>query len=100
MKRTPIIVAGQVYLHTELDEYVVVIKAKCGEIQYKAEKFCGQNDVELFLTRFEPVDPINLKQEEHELLLKLLDKPSVPLSIGWVQPEDEDGEYEDEDGDE
>lgn len=97
MKRTPIIVVGQVYLHTELNEYVVVTKSTRGDIQFKGPGFGGMNEVELFLERFGPVDPSDLSVEETEVLTKLLDKPGVPLSIGWVHvDEDDEGTDQDE----
>lgn len=95
MKRTPIIVVGQVYLHSELNEYVVVTKATRGDIQFKGPGFGGMNEVELFLERFGPVDPSDLTPEETQTLLTILDKPGVPLSVGWVQM-DEDEEYEED----
>lgn len=94
MKRTPIIVQGQVYLHMTLNEYVVVTKATRGNIQFRGPGFNGMNEAELFLERFGPVDPTDLSEAEMAGLLKLLDKPGVPLSIGWVQVDGE--EYEED----
>lgn len=94
MKRTPIIIPGQVYLHTQFNEYAVVTKATRGDIQFKGPGFGGMNEVQLFLQRFEPVDPADLDLEEEALLKGLLGS-SVELSVGWVKPDDE-GEYEDD----
>lgn len=88
MKRTPIIVPGQVYLHTSLNEYAVVTKATRGDIQFKGNGFGGMNEVELFLERFGPVDPADLEEHEAAQLLKLLPE-NVKLSTGWVTPDDE-----------
>lgn len=94
MKRTPIIIVGQVYLHLNLNEYVVVTKSTRGDIQFKGNGFGGMNEAELFLERFGPVDPSDLDETETAQLLKLLDRPGVPLSIGWVVQEDDELEEE------
>lgn len=111
MKRTPIIVPGQVYLHTSLEQYVprdpfdilvgceqqhvnqrqeylVVTKAIQGDIFFRGNGFKGMNEVESFLERFGPVDPEDLTPEEMHELCALI--PGVPLSTGWVEPEEEE----------
>ena len=88
MTRTPIIVAGQVYLHGDLNEYLVVTKAKQGEIHFKGVGFGGIHDFELFLSRFGPVDPMDLTPGEVQQLATLVE--GVALSTGWV------GEVQDE----
>ena len=93
MSRTPIIVPGQVYLHNDLNEYLVVVKANQGDIQFKGAGFSGMNEAELFLTRFSPVDPTDLDADEVHALKALLNTPTA-LSTGWVQPDDEDYETE------
>ncbi len=97
MKRTPIIVPGQVYLHTELNEYAVVTRSVRQQVQYRGIKagqvFSGMNEAEVFLERFGPVDPEDLTSEEAEVLTLLLPAPTA-LSVGWVVEEDDD---EDED---
>lgn len=110
MKRTPIITAGQVYLHPEANryvdatgavrfagEYLVVTRSNRGEIQFKGAGFSGMNELELFLERFGPVDVADLTPTEVEQLTALLGRPDVPLSTGWVGSEDDDLEGEDED---
>jgi hypothetical protein len=89
--RTPIIVAGQVYLHSELNEYLVVTKSTRGDIQFKGLGFGGMNDVDMFLERFGPVDPTDLTKEEMADLNALV--PGVSLSTGWVEL---DGDEDDE----
>ena len=94
MKRTPIIVVGQVYLHNDLNEYAVVVKSTRQQIQYRGKTDSGQifgglNEAEVFLERFGPVDPADLTKEEVATLTSLLDKP-MPLSIGWVCIDDEE----------
>jgi hypothetical protein len=95
VKRTPIIIPGQVYLHKQLNEYLVVTKATRGDIQFKGPGFGGMNEVELFLERFEPVDPADLEPAE-ALQLRDLVSSNVVLTVGWVQP-DEDGEFDEDD---
>lgn len=94
MKRTPIIIPGQVYLHNELNEYAVVTKATKGDIRFSGIGFSGMNESENFLERFSPVDPADLEAEEATSLLGLLH--GVPLSVGWVTSEDDDGDEEGE----
>lgn len=94
MSRTPIVIPGQVFLHAELNEYLVVTKATRGDIQFKGPGFSGMNEVELFLKRFGPVDPVDLDDSETLMLKNLLNSPSIQLSTGWVQVE---GDDEDED---
>ena len=96
MKRTPIIVPGQVYLHTALNEYAVVTKATKGDIQFKGLGFGGLNEAELFLERFGPVNPQDLDEEETKQLLSLLPS-NTKLSTGWVTPDDELGVDENDD---
>jgi len=98
MKRTPIIISGQVYLHTELNEYAVVTSSTRQMIRYagvtdKGGVFSGVNDAYIFLDRFEPVNPADLDDNEAKALLNLLTSP-MPLSIGWVSDEGEDDEEE------
>jgi hypothetical protein len=93
MKRTPIIIAGQVYLHPEQNEYLVVTKANRGDIRFKGPGFSGVHDVELFLERFGPVDPADLTEAEQALLLGLLGD-GTKLSVGWVEPDDAENDEE------
>lgn len=89
MKRTPIIVQGQVYLHSGYNEYLVVTKVNRTDIGFKGPGFSGMNEAELFLERFGPVDPSDLSEDERVVLQELC--PGKTLSTGWVPPED-DGE--------
>lgn len=95
MKRTPIIVPAQVYLHNEHNEYIVVTKVTRGDIQFKGKGFYGMNESELFLERFSPVDPADLTPDETNELTAFLTTP-LALLVGWVEPED-DGEDDFED---
>jgi hypothetical protein len=95
MSRTPIIIPGQVYLHPQLNEYLVVTRATRGDIQFKGPGFSGMNEVELFLERFGPVDPADLDEAECNALLVLLNTP-CKLSVGWVQPDEDDIDGDDD----
>jgi hypothetical protein len=92
MKRTPIISVGQVYLHADLNEYLVVTKSTRGLIQFKGTSFSGMNDVELFLERFGPVNPEDLLEEE-ATALKVLLPCGTDLLVGWVS-QDGDEEFD------
>ncbi len=85
MKRTPIIVPGQVFLHPT-NEYIVVTKANRGDISFKGQGITGMHEAELFLKRFGPVDPADLSAEEQQALHQFTDKP---LSTGWVVQDDD-----------
>lgn len=90
MKRTPIIVPGQVYLHGGYNEYLVVTKVNRTDVGFSGPGFSGMNDSELFLERFGPVDPVDLSADETLVLQGLSN--DKPLCTGWVQPDDDDGE--------
>lgn len=100
MKRTPIIVQGQVYLPVDSNsrcyEYLVVSRVNRTNISFSGPGFSGMNEAELFLERFAPVDPVDLSADETAVLLSLLPEGAV-LRMGWVEPEgdddDDDQEY-------
>lgn len=94
MKRTPIVVPGQVYLHT-INEYIVVTKANKGEITFRGPGISGMSQVECFLSKFAPVNPEDLTVTEAGALVNLLLKP-IALTIGWVKQEDDEFEEDDE----
>jgi hypothetical protein len=90
----PIVLPGQVFLHTALNEYVVVTDVKRGDISYKGLGLSGHNEIDLFLERFGPVNPVDLTEKEYTDLATLT---PARLSIGWVKPEDwVDGEEDEE----
>lgn len=97
MKRTPIVVPGQVYLHTDYNDYLVVTKVNRGEITFKGPGFGGINELEMFLTRFGPVDPLDLDTIEAGILNDLLEQANSKASLlmGWVTSDDD--EFDDED---
>lgn len=98
MKRTPIITVGQVYLHTELNEYVTITASHRQMVTYagltsNGGRFGGKNDAAIFLKRCQPVDPADLDEAETTILKALLDE-NTHLSIGWVV-QDDDEEFDD-----
>jgi hypothetical protein len=93
MKRTPIIVQGQVYLHAGYNEYLVVVKVNRTDISFKGPGFSGMNEAELFLERFGPVDPVDLSADERTVLEALIPSSSI-LSVGWVERDDDDEDDE------
>jgi hypothetical protein len=88
MNRNPIVLPGQVYLHSDVNEYVVVTKSNQGHIQFAGKGIIGVHDIELFLERFGPVDPTDLTSEEKTDLSVVLSQDTV-LSTGYVKQEDE-----------
>lgn len=88
MKRTPIIVPGQVYLHP-CNEYLVVVKANKGDIGFKGRGLAGIHENGAFLERFGPVNPEDLSEEERETLSSFTNHP---LTTGWVVGEDDEME--------
>ncbi len=89
----PIIVQGQVYLNTNLNEYAVITKANQGEIKYAGPGFSGVLDAEVFLERHGPVDPADLDANERKSLTALVPE-GVPLRTGWVYTGDYDEDEE------
>lgn len=98
MKRTPIIVPGQVYYHDQFKdgEYLVVTAARQGDITYRGPGFTGHSEVDVFLERFLPVDPEDLSAPEAEQLTELLNNSKISLSTGWVVMDGDNEEDEDE----
>ncbi len=78
----PIVQEGQVYLNSEVNDYLVVTKCQRGHVSYAGAKFTGMQDVDSFIDRFKPVDPALFDQDEFNQLQKLC---SSPLKIGFVQ---------------
>lgn len=78
-----IIAPGQVYLHAEVNEYIVVTKVNRDTIFFKGPGLSGHNYSDVFISRFQPVNPHDLTADEYQLLTDLLAVP-VSLSSGWV----------------
>lgn len=89
MSRTPIIMPGQVYLNSEINEYLVVVHSNRGDISFRGQGFNGRHDYERFLERFGPVNPEDLTEDEEQQLMAFLGE-GLELSTGWVEPDEED----------
>lgn len=86
MSNIMIIVPGQVYLHTEVNEYIVVTKVNRDTVFFKGPGLSGHNYIEVFIKRFQPVNPEDLTNDEYVVLSQLLTTPTA-LSSGWVNDE-------------
>lgn len=86
----PIVLAGQVYLHRELNEYIVVTKNRGGRASFSGPSTRGYCDIGILLNQevFFPVDPAELKQAEAGILLDFCTQGTV-LSTGTVGVFDE-----------
>lgn len=79
----PIIVAGQLYLNEELNEYMIVTRSGRGQVFYAGAGFQGHSEDQTFIERFQPVDPTDVDQDEIASLLALC--PSgTKVSTGYV----------------
>jgi hypothetical protein len=79
-----IILAGQVYFDDDKNDYLVV-KRKQGEVVcYAGRGFRGMLEDEVFLQKFQPVDPEDLTVAEVEFLKDLLPTDTIPLSTGFI----------------
>jgi hypothetical protein len=77
----PIVLQGQVYYHSGLNEYLVVTKALKGDITYAGPGIKGHLEIEDFLERFQPVDVRDLDDDETKQLEVLA---GSPLLTGYV----------------
>lgn len=85
--RAPLISAGQIYLNSALNEYMIVTKNVRGQVHYAGLGFVGQVEDESFLKIFEPVDPADVLDAELASLLKFC-APGTKASVGFIR-EDE-----------
>jgi hypothetical protein len=67
--RSPLILAGQIYLNEDLNEYLIVTANNRGQISYEGVGFKGQAEDLTFIACFQPVDPEDVDAKE---LLELL----------------------------
>lgn len=81
---TPIILAGQLYLNDFLNEYLIVTNSYRGQIAYIGKGFKGNLEIETFLERFLPVNPVDVDSEELNFLVSLC-PPGTKASTGtWL----------------
>jgi hypothetical protein len=81
--KTPLIIVGQLYLHPQLDEYVIVTNNNRGHISYEGGGFKGQAESETFIERFGPVDPADVSEDELKTLLSYCPTGTRPL-VGFI----------------
>ncbi len=78
-----IILAGQVYFDDDKNDYLVV-KRKIGEVvSYEGRGFRGMLEDEIFLQKFQPVDPEDLTDAE-ALYLSNLCTAGIILKVGFI----------------
>lgn len=82
-QRAPIILAGQIYLQEELNEYLIVTKNARGQVTYAGIGFVGHAEDQSFIERFNPVDPTDVDPAEVEQLLTLCPL-NTKASTGYI----------------
>lgn len=82
---------GQVYLNTELNEYLIITKNKHSYISYSGIGFKGKAENFVFINKFEPVNPIDIDSSELDKLLKFCSK-GIKASIGFLGDKNEDNQ--------
>jgi hypothetical protein len=58
------ILAGQIYLNEDLNEYLIVTKSVRGQISYAGTGFKGHSEDQTFVERFKPVNPSDVDAGE------------------------------------
>jgi len=77
------ILAGQLFLSEELNEYLIVTKNTRGQVQYAGVGFKGNSEDQSFVERFKPVDPCDVEPMEIVALLDLCPRGTV-ASTGFI----------------
>ena len=83
LTRPPLILAGQVYLNADLNEYLIVTNNNRGQVAYEGVGFKGQAEDVLFIERFQPVNPSDVDQVELDELSEFCDAGIQP-STGYI----------------
>lgn len=83
LTKSPLIVAGQIYLNSELNEYLIVTSNNRGQIYYEGVGFKGQAEDMTFIERFQPVDPADVEVAEIAELLSFCADNIQPL-VGYT----------------
>jgi hypothetical protein len=84
--RSPIILAGQLYLDEEKNCYIIVTRNNGGSVSYAGPGFRGMLDDEIFIDRFPPVDPSDVSVDEISGLLSLC-VPGTEVKVGFIREE-------------
>lgn len=82
-QRSPLILAGQIYLSDELNEYLIVTKNNRGQVFYKGEGFGGQSEDSTFIERYQAVDPEDVEVGELSLLLSFC-PDGTKAKVGFI----------------
>ena len=82
--RAPIILAGQIYLDEQKNEYIIVTKNRGGFVSYSGNGFRGQRDDEVFIETYPPVDPADVDPAELQNLLSFCD-PGTEPKVGFIK---------------
>lgn len=64
-----IILPGQIYLDGEKNSYLIVTRKRGEVVSYVGYGFSGMLEDEVFVDRFQPVDPVDVEKEELDTLL-------------------------------
>jgi hypothetical protein len=72
MQKDPIVVVGQVYLHGDLNEYIVITKTNGDMATFSGNEVRGQCDKTTLIELFDPVDPADLEVDEYGYLSNLI----------------------------
>ena len=94
-QRSPLILAGQIYLSEDLDEYLIVTRNNRGQIYYEGDGFKGQSEDWTFIEKFKPVDPDDVDNDEITCLIEKCPCGTKAM-VGYIAPSNEDEYYEDE----
>jgi len=75
---------GQLYLHDELNEYMIVTSYNRGYVSYEGPGFSGRSDSEEFLECFLPVNPEDVSPEEVNYLKSFCPAGTV-VTTGFIK---------------
>lgn len=78
-----IILPGQIYFDDEKNEYLIVQRRKGETISYSGHGFKGMLEDEVFLERFQPVDPVDLSAGELQGLIDLC-PAGTTAKVGFI----------------
>ena len=79
-----IILAGQMYYDEEKNDYLIVTKQMGDLTKYAGFGFRGQLETEVFLDRFQPVDPADVPADEVGELLSFC-QPGTTAKVGFIK---------------
>ena len=83
-----VVVTGQIYLHNELNEYIVITRSDLDAVSFRGKGIAGFSGTDTFLARHQPVDPEDIEDWETAELLTFLPVGAV-LRVGWTTQQEE-----------